>query len=260
MRKKLKKFKALITHEFREDAKDKIPSHLAQYQEMPPKDDGEEKDADQNPFQKFRKIGCLVFVWIVMVMFLTSTPEKVLERRQLAVPITGQRIYNFPLLPMGTRINATLSGAFLPSASLADQQQSQKQAGYISPKRVQIAERVNYIKVYLQSDNDSEPLTQPKFFSVAPPQLFDRTNTTKVPIMFDIGEENRERVGFLQLVIESNFTKTRENEKQEMPLIFTYDLSPINRQIGVICAAFVLIFLYALIIWEVSRAVKLRCL
>lgn len=189
-----------------------------------------------------------------MVYFLASTPEKVLDQKQIAVPIAEPRVYNFPKLPSGTRINATLSGAFLPSEALVE---SLKRQDYISRQSAKgdEKEKENYIRVYLRTASE-KVLTHPKLYAVTPPELFDTTNTTKIPIMFDIGEDNLELImetnEKLQLIIESNFTKTAEKNKQEMPLMVTWDIAPINRQIGVIFAAFVLIFLYALIIWEVS--------
>lgn len=233
---------------------------MAPHQDTPPKETDEhhdENNSNQNPFHRFGKIGCLVAVWCLMVMFLTSTPEKVLERRQLAVPIAEPRIYNFTKLPStGTRINATFAGAFLPSESTVDHQQ--KKYDYITRKSKMEKEKENYIRVYLRSDKSDKALTLPKLFAVVEPKYFDTTNTTKIPIMFDIGEDNFEELeesdAILQLVIESNFTKTPEDQKQEMPLQFVYDIAPINKQLGVIFAAFTLIFLYALIIWEVSIA------
>lgn len=201
-----------------------------------------------------------------MVSFLTSTPEKTLERKQLAVPIAEPRIYNFTQLPMGTRINASLAGAFLPFDSTRDQQMNKKNEFTIrKPQKKDEHDKENYIRVYLQTveNDENRQLTPPKVYAVTHPSLFDTSNITKVPIMFEIGEENmdiiKENNGLLQLVIESNFTKTPVENKLEMPLMLTYDLSPINRQIGVIFAAFVLIFLYALIIWEV-RIYKLNSL
>lgn len=195
----------------------------------------------------------------MMVMFLTSTEEKVLERRQLAVPIAEPRIYIFPKLPSGQRINASLTGAFLASETVAEQQKQRLENKNV--KFIKTSEQVkeNYIRVFLQSVNSelvTTKLTTPRLLAVTKPQDFDTTNMTKIPIMFDIGEgtlDTLEEEGHeLQLVIESNFTKTPEDKKQEMPLMFIYDIAPINRQIGVIFAAGVLIFLYALIIWEVS--------
>lgn len=239
----------------RDEAKNKIIQLLVD-QDSPPKDDEhhDEKGGDQNPFHKFGKMGCLVFVWILMVSFLTSTPEKHLERRQFAVPIVGPRIYNFTQIPTGTRINATLSGAFLPFEIAVGQQQKRQEFLARKSLKVDDKEKENYIRVYLQTDTE-KLLTQPKIFAVAPPEMFDTYKTSRLPIMFDIGEDNleflQESDEKLQLVIQSNFTKTPESKKQEMPLMFIYDISPINRQIGVVFAAFVLIFLYALIIWEV---------
>lgn len=190
-----------------------------------------------------------------MVMFLASTPEKYLETRQLAIPIAEPRIYNFTRSPLGTRINATLSGAFLPHESNVDQYH--KRHDFTSRKSFKADDKdiENYIKVYLQT-NTEKILTSPKIYAVTAPREFDITKPTMIPIMFDIGEDNFEELDenfeTLQLVIQSNFTKTPEVEKREMPLMFTYDIAPINRQIGVIFAAFVLIFLYVLIIWEVD--------
>lgn len=187
-----------------------------------------------------------------MVFFLTSTPEKTLNVRQLAVPIAEPKIYNFPIKPSGLRINASLTGAFLPSAAVDPFNPVKPE---LRRKKKKHEEKENYIRVFLRSTDDTI-LTPAKIFAVAPPQLFDFTNMTKVPVMFEITEEDfeilQEQDHTLQLVIESNFTKTPQEKKQEMPLTFTYDISPINRQIGVIFAAFVLIFLYALIIWEVK--------
>lgn len=233
------------------------------HQDTPPKDEHHEENGDQNPFHRFGKIGCLVCVWILMVGFLTSTPEKTLEVRQIAVPIAESRIYNFPELPTGTRINATFAGAFQPLEVVIRSDMKKPDLIIRKNQKQDDKEFENYIRVYLQSDSQ-KILTQPKVYAVVAPHLFDTTNTTKIPIMFDIGEDNLESLQedgeMLQLVIQSNFTTTPEKLKQEMPLTLVYDIAPINRQIGVLFAAFVLIFLYALIIWEVSFIIPARFL
>lgn len=235
----------------REDSKHHV--QLSPHQESsPPKDDDHHLDTETraegtNPFQKFGKTICLVFVWIMMVGFLTSTPEKHLNIRQLAVPISGAKIYDFPIKPTGSRINATFTGAFLPSPAQVE----------FNPKSYRklrpVEAKENYLRIYLRMDNESI-ITPPTIYGVHPPHLFDLVNMTKIPVMFDITEdleEIREKDIKLQLIIESNFTMTAQERKQEMPIMLSYDIGPINRQIGVIFAAFVLIFLYALIIWEV---------
>lgn len=195
-----------------------------------------------------------------MVAFLTRTPEKKIEKRQLSIPIDEGRIYNFPVLPIGTRINVTLEGAFLPEVLEQHQRRQdllrRKQQGgrlFVEEKK----ENHNYLRVFLRASSNNQSLTQPKIYAITAPELFDSANSTRLPIMFDIGEDNLETLeengDLIQLIIESNFIKTPSERKQEMPLILSYDMNPINKQIGVIFAAFVLIFLYALIIWEVSN-------
>jgi hypothetical protein len=202
-----------------------------------------------------------VMVWILMVFFLARTPEKKLEKRQLSIPIEDARIYDFPFLPDGSKINATFEGAFLPEVTEQHQRRQDLAARRQQGGRFKAIEREkekeNYLRIYLRTDNRQRLLTQPKLYAITAPDQFDYANSTRLTIMFDIGEDNLEQMEEddekIQLVIESNFTKTLVSKKQEMPLIFSYDINPINRQIGVIFSAFVLIFLYALIIWEVSE-------
>lgn len=193
-------------------------------------------------------------------MFLSSTPEKNIEKRQLSVPIDEQRIYNFPMLSTGTRINVTLEGAFLPEVLEQNQRRQdllkrKLQGGRLSEEKEKDKENHNYLRVYLRARSNNQPLTQQKMYAITPPEHFDSANATRFTIMFDIGEDNLETLeensDQIQLIMESNFTQTPNDKKQEMPLILSYDMNPINKQIGVIFAAFVLIFLYALIIWEV---------
>lgn len=193
-------------------------------------------------------------VWFLTVAILTRTPEKILDPRQLAVPIHEPRIYNFPDIPKGTRINASLVGAFEPPFDGLVEQNLLRTDYMHRKSKYDLKDIENYIRVYLQTDTE-KILTPPRIFAVVNPQRFDSANMTRVPIMFDIGEDNMEQLKEdgerIQLVIRSNFTRTLDNLKQEMPLTFIYDISPINKQIGVIFSAFVLIFLYVLIIWEV---------
>lgn len=198
-----------------------------------------------------------------MVLFLTRTPEKKIEKRQLTVPIDDARIFNLPEMLTGTRINATLEGAFLPEVLEQNQRRldlinRRASGGKLKIDKDQVIE--NYLRVYLRTEG-LRALTIPKIYAITAPELFDYVNSTRLSIMFDIGEDNFESINEnnerIQLVIESNFTKTPIENKQEMPLILSYDINPINKQIGVIFAAFVLIFLYALIIWEVCSNLRL---
>jgi hypothetical protein len=199
----------------------------------PPKDD-ENHDETQNPFHKYGKTGLLFFVWVLMVFFLTRTPEKKLEKIQILIPIDEEKVYNFLTLPAATRINVTLEGAFLPDSL----EQSQKRQDALMNRKTHLkaieTEKENYLRVYLRSSNKRQ-LTLPKHYAITPPEQFDFSNNSKLIIMFDIGEDNLEELEGnnekIQLVIESNFTTTPHDRKQEMPLIFGFDLHPINKYV-----------------------------
>lgn len=67
--------------------------------------------------------------------------------------------------------------------------------------------------------------------------------------IFTLNTEERKNMadnnGHIKIMMKSNLNV-------HMPVKLGYDLSPINRELGIIYSAFVLIFLYVLIIWEVG--------
>jgi hypothetical protein len=199
-------------------------------------------------------MGLLVFVWVLMVLFLTRTPEKELHKRQLIIPTDDARVFDFPSLPTGTHINVTFEGAFLPKVH---EIQGKSKSSRFKDADSNIEEDENYLKVFLRA-NTSELMTSHRIYAISAPQYFDTANITRFSVLFDIGEDNYEFLlngnRGLQIVMQTYFTKIRDDDKQEMPLILSYDIDPINRQIGVIFASFVLFFLYAMIIYEVSRS------
>lgn len=84
------------------------------------------------------------------------------------------------------------------------------------------------------------PVIDPQSFDTAP-------QVTKIQTL-DIGESTFKNVvekeGVIRVILQSNFPAI-------LPVRVGYNRSPINIQLGVIFAAFILIFLYVLIIWEI---------
>jgi P protein len=76
----------------------------------------------------------------------------------------------------------------------------------------------------------------------------DLTKPIKKHHLFDFGYETFEKlhdqVSRVRLMLSTNIEK-------HFPLKLSYDVVPMNRDIGVIWAALILIFLYVLIIWEI---------
>lgn len=200
------------------------------------------------PFHEFGKVFFLVCIWALMITFLASTDEKKVDKRQLVVPIVGPKFYDLPLKPTGTVVHISLQAPFLPDPM----QYTRGRRGRNSTKDNR--NKDNSLVIFLQTDSE-KVLTLNKTFYVCKPEEIDIVNTSKVEVVFDMGEYYLDEVqdtDVVQVVLVSNFSKTSEREKTEMPIIFSVDFSPVNKSLGVLFAAFTLILLYALIVWEVS--------
>lgn len=84
---------------------------------------------------------------------------------------------------------------------------------------------------------------------------FDTSGLVTKSYTFTINKEEKSHIaetnGIIRIMIKSNFNV-------HMPIKLGYDLAPINRELGIIYSAFVLIFLYVLIIWEVSKTIYIN--
>lgn len=218
-----------------------MENNIVVHRESPPKED---EDKNQKPFQKYGKMIFLFLVWFFVTAVLTYQPEKDLKMKQLSIPISGySKHYILPTLPISTRIGLNLEGGFL--------------------KEKFNNRTENFLSIYLQSVNSYKDKDLPEWsrsesvknisevfhIPVIEPDLIEHTPATKKNLIFMIGEDNleflKETHGLIRIIIQSNFYKV-------MPIKVKYDYAPVNIDVGVIYAAFALIFLYGLIIWEVS--------
>ncbi|XP_058125318.1 P protein-like [Anopheles ziemanni] len=215
----------------------------------PPKHDdlndtGQNQLDEDHPFRKYSKIICLFITWLLIMAFMVVKDEKLVEPKHLSIAPFKTKAYILPHLPQSSRIKVTLEGTFL------------------SEPYNNITE--HYLTVYLQmlsstlETNISDPfasssaknISEPWFIPIVHPYLFDSAPIVKEQRLFDIADSNYEHLhqanhpSLVRLMIRSNIPAS-------MPVAIRYDQSPVNRDVGVIYAAFVLIFLYVLIIWEI---------
>lgn len=135
--------------------------------------------------------------------------------------------------PLGPRIGIYLKGAFYENLE---------------------GNATNFLNVYVElfDGHDelghSENVTSIYTIPIVDALEIDHVEETTREIVFNIGDEafakvqNEESVLRIQM-----FT----NIDKGLPLLFGYDPSPIDKDVGVICAAVVLLGLYVLIIWDV---------
>lgn len=204
----------------------------------------------ESPFHEFGKTFFLIFIWFLMIAFLSSTDEKKIEKRQMVLPKFEPKIYNLPQTLNGTLIHLTLQAPFLPDPKEYPRK--------MSNQSIDTRNKDNTLVIFLRKIT-GEALTPNKTFYLYKPYEIDFVNATKIDFTFDIGEDNLYDLNdeVVQVVMLSNFSKSSDDEKPETPIILSVDFFPINKPIGVLFASFTLILLYALIVWEVSLLLKL---
>ncbi|XP_050083930.1 P protein-like isoform X1 [Anopheles aquasalis] len=214
----------------------------------PPKHDeindtGQTNLDEDHPFRKYSKIICLFITWLLIMAFMVVKDEKLVSSKHLSITPDRTKAYILPHLPQSSRVKVTLEGTFLsePYSNITE----------------------NYLTVYLQmltstlDANLTEPyasssvknISEPWHIPIVHPYLFDSAPIVKEQRLLDIADSNYDSMqqatgALVRLMIKSNI-------QASMPIAVQYDQSPVNRDVGVIYAAFVLIFLYVLIIWEI---------
>lgn len=199
----------------------------------------------ESPFHEFGKTFFLVFIVIIMIAFLAGTPEKKLPKRQLVLPINAPKYYNFPEQPSGNLIHVVLQAPFLPDPRMYIKKDKNKAV-------IDTRNKDNTLVIFLQTINGSY-VSPNKTYLIHKYDDFDRVNPSKVEFTLEISDEVEiEEDDVFQAVIVSNFSKSPPEDVKEVPIMFSVDFTPINKVVGVLFAAFCLILLYALIVWDVS--------
>jgi hypothetical protein len=204
----------------------------------------------ESPFQEFGKVIFLIFIWLFIIFFLTSTPEKRIDKFQIVVPVDEPKIYNLPHLPYGNLIQFSIDAPFLPNQRTLFKKSSNK--------TFYDKHRQNSMTLFLRTEKNVI-LTPGKTFYVHEVDKIDLVNASNVEVTFDITEDNFEELNdddVIQVVLYSNFSHAESNEKCEIPIMISTDYSPINKQIGLLFASLTLILLYVCIIWEVSKRIR----
>lgn len=97
-------------------------------------------------------------------------------------------------------------------------------------------------------NSHSEILTSTSQVAVVPVDEIGHIEEFEVKLVFEIGDEALGKIQHENGVLRVNMNT---NIEIGLPVLFAFDPSPINENVGVICAAIVLLSLYALIIWEI---------
>ncbi|XP_063698960.1 P protein-like isoform X2 [Culicoides brevitarsis] len=213
------------------------PSGAPHQSTLPPKDDHD------NPCKNNSKIVCLFFAWFFVMILLMITNEKDPHSKHISIPpYDSSKSYLLPELPTSYSVKVSVHGAFL-SDDFANM------STHILEIRLQgIMSNLHLNNTKDDIGNYTTDLAYAWKIPCRAPSDFDTTDLVKKTHTFTIKAEDRERLveqeGLVRVLFKSNMMIN-------MPLKFGVDISPINQELGILYSAFVLVFLYALIIWEV---------
>ncbi|CAG9798698.1 unnamed protein product [Chironomus riparius] len=186
----------------------------------------------QNKYVSWAKMTVLLIVWVMFTLFLMSKNEKVLHYRQLAVPKSNIKTYVLEDAPIDPRVGLIFRGSFYGEHYDNDS--------------------TNYMFYYLTmhySDGHVENVTDEIYkFPVVNLTEMDTVKELKrsktIPLAYSHYEKLHDNSSTqLKLNLYTNFDAS-------LPVNFAYDPSPLDKDMGIIYAAIVLLGLYIMIIWE----------
>lgn len=189
------------------------------------------------------KIGALLAVWIFFTILLMSNSEKVLQYRQMSVPVNATRSYILPETPVSSRIGIYLKGAFN-----VDLNRNATNYLHVYVQLLTLSTQSNTTQIPANDITYTENLTSIYTIPVVEAEQIDHVPETKRQIVFNVGDAAFAKVHNEKAVLRVQMATDLEDN---LPLLFAYDPSPIDKDAGVIYAAIVLLGLYVMIIWEV---------
>ncbi|XP_055837397.1 P protein isoform X2 [Episyrphus balteatus] len=210
-------------------------------------------DHKKKKWPKWTKIIILLIVWGLFTGFLMTTNEKVVERKLLSVP-PAQIPKDFIVsnIPKGLRLGVTLDGAFASAHTTNN----------LTTSYLYVFVQLLYLgKEELTTSNESTSMLQEELQITHTQNL---SEVWKLPLLdeelFDFAPEVRrskvftiDSARFAKIPSEKAALRIRmkADANRGIPLQFSYDDTPINKDMGVVYAALVLCGLYIMIIWEV---------
>ncbi|XP_055320426.1 P protein-like [Sitodiplosis mosellana] len=183
------------------------------------------------------KILFLLIIWMLSTGILMSKDEKVLKYHQLVISVGQNKSYMLNEAPLVPRIGVIVRGAF------ADDNSNTSNFVYIKVQQFITATDTNLDSTLI--DNDEMTLKIPIIENISNIDTANEINKFHTFYLdANIFQQIVENITTLRLQITTNLPIN-------FPINLAYDSSPIDKSMGVIYAAAILIGLYIMIIWEI---------
>ncbi|XP_031621157.1 P protein-like [Contarinia nasturtii] len=197
-------------------------------------------NTSQNVF-KMIKIALLTIVWIMFTAILMSRDEKILNVHPLAIPIGQNKSYVLNEMPFESRFAIIVYGAF------ADES----------------INTTNYMRLYVQLIHDHVKDVGNNHSDLS--FIVYHYNFVKIPIIPNINQIDTTKVVQKSHTFHLNKEIYQQNTWNDtvltleistnvpinFPINVAFDPSPIDKSLGIIYAAILILCLYIMIIWEI---------
>ncbi|XP_014474138.1 PREDICTED: P protein-like [Dinoponera quadriceps] len=201
------------------------------------------QDIRQKTFRRYTKLTVLFCCWLIFTIALMFKSEKIETMHQISIPNGENMNYEVHEHVTGCkRIKVTVQGSLLPLM--------------INKQNLTTPYLIIWLKFLIREDtygrpfdNESQKLENISdvwVLSIPPEHLMDYFLDQRHEKIFELNEVDDETLS--RGVMSINF---RTNLDSTFPVYINYDLSSVNSNVGIICAALVLIGLYILIIFEI---------
>jgi hypothetical protein len=210
----------------------------------------------QNKYVNWAKMTILLIAWVMFTLFLMSKNEKVLHYRQLAIPKNSikSKLLAFDIINLLIILFIRFEAYILPEPPIDPRLGLIFKGSFYGEHYDNDSTNNMFYYLTMQHDDGTvENITQIMHFPVVNLTELDTTKQLKrsrtVNIEYNIFEElnanitNTNSSRALLLNLYTNFDAS-------FPINFAYDPSPLDKDLGIIYAAIVLLGLYIMIIWE----------
>lgn len=203
--------------------------------EIIPEEENEPEAKEESPSKykiwlNYSKIAILLAVWAFFTAILIITDEENLPAIPMSVPENRTKIFPIPQTSQISEFELRLAGAF-----------STNLHGNTSDRL--------FVYVQVQTDNASDWMNIDQWSL----PIADNEATNNFPIvqMDHIFYLNSKMAPINSTKYQSIRVAMETNINADFPFQFTYNGSPVDKNLGIIYAALILIGLYVLIIWEI---------
>ncbi|CAL7951356.1 unnamed protein product [Xylocopa violacea] len=204
----------------------------------------ESNETKQRPLYRYTKLTLLCVCWLIFTLILIIKSEKIEAMHQISIPRDEVKNYKMYGEVTGKQISVTLEGSLLPPIKSGEY--ANLSARYLIVWLELLVNETNSTDRFLFGSENNKNISDEWILPILPEKLMDVFPGQKYQKAFGIKETDKKILEQGEISV-----KLKTNLEYSFAVSIGYDLSSIDKENGTLYAAFVLLGLYVLIIFEV---------